>query len=286
MSQGAESTAQDFFSTLRGSVIASIPAVTALVFVIVSVKVFRVSGMEATTTVAIVSSADVFTLLKGVILTMLPGFLTAVTAVAMWWWADSLPQGSEGTVDVRGALRSPQAFFAWVMVTVAFFTISWPIFLALVIPVGYVTVLLVRQSHYDERARSRARVALKGVGGVVAALALGILALAPMVWLPLRTITVVPGEVVHANGKPLPDEFAAYVLNRDDSGTTLLLAEPRTVISVGPGTVEDTMPLCVTPEAPTRVFYLRPSQIVHLDPDNHSPYPNCPQLDYQTIFGT
>lgn len=281
----AGGAAQDFFSTLRGSVIASIPALTAIVFVIVSVKVFRVSGMEATTTVAIVSSADVLDLLKGVILTMLPGFLTALTAVAMWWWADSLPSGDIEGPRPRAMLFSSQAVFVWAMLVTTFFTVSWPMFIALLPPVGYAIWMLARRSRFDGEARVRCRLALKGVGGTVAGLAIGFLALAPTVWLPLRTITVVPGEVVYANGREMPGQFAAYVLSSGEDGANLLLAEPRAVVSVGPGTIEDTQPLCVTPEAPTRVFYLRLSQILRLDADHHSPYPECPELDYQTIFG-
>jgi len=73
-----------FFDTLRGAILSSIPALSALVFVVVAVKVFRASYMETTTTVSIVSNADPFQLLKGVILTLLPGFLAALVAAAVW----------------------------------------------------------------------------------------------------------------------------------------------------------------------------------------------------------
>ena len=55
---------KSFFDTLRGAVLSSVPALTALVFVVVAVKVFRASMMETTTTVAIVTNADLFALLK------------------------------------------------------------------------------------------------------------------------------------------------------------------------------------------------------------------------------
>jgi hypothetical protein len=54
-----------FFDTLRGAILSGIPALTALVFVVVAVKVFRASFMETTTTVSIISNADPFQLLKG-----------------------------------------------------------------------------------------------------------------------------------------------------------------------------------------------------------------------------
>lgn len=280
-----------FFNTLRGSILSSIPALSALTFVIVAVKVFRASGMEATTTVSIVNSADVVTLLKGVILTLLPGFLAAVAAASLWWWADAVP-----AADVRGdpglaarALLSPQAGFAWAMVTMTFFTVSWPIFLFLLVPALYVTVALARRSRarrQDQPPFPRMRRWVKGLAGTAAALAVGFLTLAPSVWLPLRTITIVPGHAVTANGKQLPSQFAAYVLDSDDAGASLLLARPRAVVQVGPRDIEPARPLCVTPEARTRFFYLRLSQVLGIDPDNHSPYPQCPELDSQSIFGT
>jgi hypothetical protein len=283
--------AAGFFTTLRGSLLSSIPALSALTFVIVAVKVFRASGMEATTTVAIVNSADVVTLLKGVILTLLPGFLAAVAAAALWWWADAMPAD-----DVRGdpevatrALLSPQAGFAWAMVTMTFFTISWPIFLFLLVPALYVTVVLVRRSRPrrpDRPPFPHVRRWLKGLAGTAAALAIGFLTLAPSVWVPLRTITIVPGHAVVANGKQMPPQFAAYVLDSNESGASLLLARPRAVVQVGPEDIASLRPLCVTPEARTRFFYLRLSQVLGIDPDNHSPYPLCPELDSQSIFGS
>lgn len=289
-----------FFDTLRGSILSSIPALSALIFVIVAVKVFRASGMETTTTVAIVSSADVIALLKGVTLTMLPGFLAAVTAASMWWWADSFPHRSDaGFVTRSGAplaeaeaarwsLVSAQAAFCWAMVIMAFFTISWPVFLALFLPVALATFELLRQcrtKRYNHTITMRLRRDLKGIGGTAAAVAIGILTLAPSVWLPLRIISVSPGHSVTANGHQMPQQFAAYVLSSDEKGASLLLAQPRAVVTVGPKDISPEQPLCVTPEAPTRAFYLRASQLLHLDSDNHSPYGRCPDLDYQTIFG-
>jgi hypothetical protein len=280
----------DFFDTIRGSIITSIPALSSLTFVIVSVKVFRASGMEATTTVAVVSTADPIALLKGVLLTLLPGFLTAVVATSLWWWADAIPKSpvlTSRTATTVG-LGSPQAVFAWAMVVTAFYTISWPLFLLLLAPTVVVTLGLIRGMRGQEltvERLTRLRMWLKGVGGTTAVLAVAFLTLAPSVWLPLRTISVVSGHVVTANGRPLPDKFAAYVLDHDDDSYNLLLAKPRAVVLVSAHDIKPLPPLCVTPAAKTRFFYLRPSQLVHIDPDNHSPYPQCPQLDYQTIFG-
>ena len=251
-----DAASRGFFSTLRGTVLTSIPALSALVFVIVSVKVFRASGMEATTTVAIVSEADQFTLLKGVVLTLLPGFLAALCAIAMWWWADSIPEpGTAATTPharvsqaeaARRSLFSSQSIFAWSMVVMAYFTVSWPIFLALLLPVVGATVALSREwrsGGFDPTVVRRVRRTLKWVGGTAAALAVGFLTLAPSVWLPLRVISVAPGHQVTANGHQMPRQFAGYVLASDDKGSSLLLAKPRAVIQVGPDDIEDAQPL-------------------------------------------
>jgi len=134
-----------FFDTLRRAALTSIPVLSALVFVIVSIKVFRASMMETTTTVAIVSSANAIALLKGVILTLLPGFLAGLAALAIWWWAGVLPERlDEANVrrDAAKALGSAQAVFAWAMLVMAFFTVWWPVFLILVAPVLAITVAL------------------------------------------------------------------------------------------------------------------------------------------------
>src|ERR1700682_5180372 len=84
---GAKEGSDNVLKTLQGTVWSSIPALSVLVFFAVTVKVFRAARMETTTTVAIVSSADTVALLKGVVLTLLPGFLAGVVAAGIWWWS-------------------------------------------------------------------------------------------------------------------------------------------------------------------------------------------------------
>jgi predicted S18 family serine protease len=68
-------TAPSRLKTLESGVLTSIPVLSVLVFIVVTLKVFRVSGMETTTTVTVISEADTFALLRGVVVTLLPGFL-------------------------------------------------------------------------------------------------------------------------------------------------------------------------------------------------------------------
>jgi len=273
-----DEVSKSFIDTFRGVVLSSIPALSVFVFVVVAVKVFRASGMEATTTVSVVATADAVALLKGVILTLLPGFLAGLTAVSMWWWGGVLPRGT-GRQEARAALISPQAVFAWALIVMAFYTISWPIFLALLAPIAFATLVLVRESR--GRPSSRAgllRPALRAVGVGAALVSIGFLTLTPTVWLPLRTITVAPGETVMLADEELPSPFAAYVLDRDEREASLLLADPRAVLQVASSRLDPEMPLCVPPESSARWLFLRLSQVLSIDPDFHSPYPECPDV--------
>ena len=344
-STDARTPAAGFFDSIRGAIFTSIPALSALVFVVVSVKVFRASRMETTTTVAIVSNADDFQLLKGIVLTLLPGFLAGLTAAAIWWWAAVLPERLEGPdarADAERALFSPQAVWAWAMVVMAFFTIWWPVFLVLFVPVlaatgalipvalgasgvSRRTVALVRGAVAVVAARARARGGgglavswsslvivlvplvvtpeavlfglrprargtlplrrtLKVFGLVAAAVFIGLLTLAPTVWLPLRTVTFNGPPPTLKNGQ-LPQQVAAYVLSSDDKGSSLLLDNPRAVVDVTRAQVERRMPLCVPPESKLRVLTTRASQVVGIDEDPHSPYDTCPQIEQRLLGG-
>jgi hypothetical protein len=283
---------KSFFDTLRGAVLSSVPALSALVFVVVAIKVFRASMMETTTTVAIVSTADLVALLKGVILTLLPGFLAGLTAASIWWWAGILPErldGADAPAAARRGLLSPQAAFAWAMIVTAFFTIWWPIFLLLFLPVLATTVALVRRA----RARRRQlesyetlplRTTLRVFGLVGAAVFVGLLTLQPSVWLPLRKITFT-GTPPTLKGHVLPEHVAAYVLDGDDDGANLLLNKPRAVIRVASGQIGPNTPFCVPPESRLRFLTLRASQIVRLDSDPHSPYEQCPEIPQRLLGG-
>jgi hypothetical protein len=286
-----EDPGKSFFDTLRGAVLSSVPALTALVFVVVAVKVFRASMMETTTTVAIVTNADLFALLKGVILTLLPGFLAGLTAVSIWWWAGVLPErldGPDAPAAASRALNSPQAVFAWAMTVTAFFTIWWPIFLLLFLPMLVTTVALARRARAGKTRAAYETLPLRrmlrffGLAG--AAVFVGLLTLRPSVWLPLRTITFA-GTPPTLNGRVLPEQVAAYVLDSDDKGANLLLSKPRAVIHVTPTQIEKNTPFCVPPESRLRFVTLRASQILRLDEDPHSPYEQCPEIPQRLLGG-
>jgi hypothetical protein len=289
-------TTKTLSETVRSGILTSIPLVSALTFVIVAIKVFRVSGMETTTTVAIVSTADTLALLKGVVLTLLPGFLEVLTAAAVWAYRSVLPiqdlaDGDDLKKAARGALLSPEAAVAWALTVTAFFTIAWPIFALFFLPMAATTASLALESVTGRRRGTRRWLrrwhrALGVVSIAIAAVAICLLALAPTVWTPLRAVTFAPNHApATLQGKQLEPKLAAYVLNEDDKGVTLLVDDPRGVVELGADELEPDKPFCVAPESSTRWLSLRLSQVVHIDQDNHSPYQVCPGLSAQGLLG-
>lgn len=196
---------KNFFETLRSSVLLSFPALSALVFVVVAVKVFRASLMESTTTVAIVSNANAVALLKGVILTLLPGFLAALTAISIWWWGGVVPRKvlrdpAKRKEAVGRALFSPEAVFAWALAVMAFFTIWWPIFVALLVPVLATTSTLVVQYFQGSAHRPTSpaqKRALAVAGDVILVLAIALMGHLGVSW-PAVLVIVVPVVAVVA----------------------------------------------------------------------------------------
>jgi hypothetical protein len=265
-------------SNLEGGLLTSIPVLSALVFVIVAIKVFRVSGMETSTTVSIISKADTFSLLRGVIVTLLPGFLEALTAASLWWWAAMLPRRGEAIqTTARLALFSREAAVAWALTVTMFFTIAWPVFVVFFVPVAVTTAVLYRAPNHPELGASviRMRLVLRVVAVAVGTVSLGLLTLASNPWLPLQAITVRSNHSLTLDHQSLPHKFAAYVLSSNDHGSTLLVDHPRAVIEVSRDDIEPAMPLCVPPEK-GRAWKIRASQAVGIDANVKSPYAECP----------
>jgi hypothetical protein len=167
----------------------------------------------------------------------------------------------------------------WMLIAIAFFTISWPVFLAFFIPVTIAALLVLRRlrSHTGGiGAPGRMKMAVRTFGVSAALLSTFWLALSPQVWLPLRIVSVQPGQTVEVGGQPVASPFSAYVLNTTDKTTSLLLDKPRAVVEVPSSTIQPNPPLCVPRPSPLRWLFLRASQMVHLDHDYGSPYVRCP----------
>jgi len=268
--------------TLASTVLSSIPVLSAIVFLAVAIKVFRASNMETVTTVAIVSTADVVALLKGVILTLLPGFLAGVVAAAIWWWSRDLvldPASTDVKGDAKRGLHNPRLSLVWVALVIAFYTISWPILVVFLLPVALTTGLLFGQSHDRWMTVSWTRRllgALRLLSAVAAVVAILFVALSPTVWLPLRAVDLKPGYSAQLNGKAQAPPFAAFLLSSNSKTTSLLLNSPRGVVEISTAGMQPNPPLCILPVSPLRWLFLRASQVVHADHDYGSPYEICP----------
>jgi hypothetical protein len=329
---GEKGNGQTFLDKLGA--VSSISSVSAVTFILVAIKVFRASGMEASTTVAVVSGADILTLLEGVILTLLPSFIGLVTAAAIWWWSRKLPEGGDREAS-RKAFLDQDHLTAWVLVTVGFFTVpsvllipaipmllsafwlfrhirdaGWIRVLRVIVPILWVVVIVVWAIAgiaarawpafallfvvttvsglwllFGDHDKLPSRKRLTWYGRAIAltcfvavVLNLYFLALSPTVWLPRRLIDTESGEAVVVGEVTMPDRFGAYVLSTDDEKVSLLLDDPRAVVEVGPGVVAPLPPICVPPRPNVlaRALFLRPVQLLGLEPDPGTPYSTCP----------
>jgi hypothetical protein len=282
---------QTFLGTLGGIVLTSVPVVTTVVFFAVTLKVFRVANMDTATTVAVVSEADVVALLKGVVLTLLPGFLAALVSLSIWWWADELPtanlehpavaaSGRRSTQARKAAaLNNPRFVLVLGCLTVAFFTLPWTVFLVFLLPVAAVVTLMLLQARGRALRVRGARELVRAAALLMAVAMVGTLALSPTVWLPVRAVQLKEGAKVELYDQQVSGLVAAYVLSRDKDRTTLLLDSPRAVVDVATDQVEPDAPLCISEPSPLRPYFVRASQALGWDADPGSPYLRCPTED-------
>lgn len=181
----------------------------------------------------------------------------------------------------RAGLLSGEAALAWTLMAMGFFTISWPAFLILFLPMVLCTAWLLGRTldRWGKPESGRVlRSSLRVFGAVSAIASVAFLTISATVWTPLRLIQVLPGHTVELKGQPLPDRFGAFVLNSGEDGASLLLDSPRAMIQVGAGIIAPDPPICIPPPSSSRRFFLRTSQILGIEADRGSPYEICPQL--------
>jgi hypothetical protein len=155
---GSSDSLQDVVKT---AVLSGLPIVAALTFVAVTIKVFRVARMETATTVAIVSSADPVVLLKGVIVSLLPGFLAGMIALGVWQWATAMPAYGFTVQDGRRALSGPRAGLLATLLIIGFFTVPSFAYLLICLPVlAFIGVVLSGLLRPWCRARFSSRILL------------------------------------------------------------------------------------------------------------------------------
>lgn len=275
-------------AAVSASILSSIPLLTSVLFFAAAVKVFRAANMETATTVAVVSSADVVALLKGVILTLLPGFLAALTAAVIWWWSADLPASTVERADRMSAqqwrnvksafsLGNPRFCVVLGALVVAFFTLPWTVFLIFAMVVVGAWLVLRQQSLGRWTQIRTVRTGLRAGGLLLALTMIGTLALSSTVWLPIRLVELRPGFSVSLRSQVVRGQIAAYVLDSaPGQRTSLLLDKPRAVIDIPTDQFLPYPQLCITPPSPHRWLFLRASQRIGLDKDFGSPYALCP----------
>jgi hypothetical protein len=160
-------------------------------------------------------------------------------------------------------------------------TTMWPSFAILFVVLTVSALWLAFGDHDKIPAEARLRwyrhaIALTCL--VAVALNVYSLALSPTVWLPRRLFDIEPGKSVVIDEKTMPDRFSAYVLSSDDKSVNLLLDYPRAVVEIPPDAVAPLPPICVPPRPGVlaRALFLRPVQLLGLEPDPGTPYPTCP----------
>lgn len=273
---------QTFLGTLTGAVISSIPVVSTIVFLAVAIRVFRVANMETVTTASVVGESDLIALLKGMVLTLLPGILAAIVSAAIWWWAGDIPapakgESSDGLRDSSqlAPLLNPRFALVLVCLAIAFFTLPWTALVVFLIPVVAVVILLIARSCGWSGGIRWARPVLRTSGLVLACVIIGSVVMRPTVWLPVRLVEFRDGYAVTLQDREVSGRVKAYVLSETDAQVSLLLDDPRAVVQVPADQIAPNPPLCVAAPASNRWMFVRASQVLGLDPDPGSPYIRC-----------
>lgn len=289
---------------VREALWTGIPVTSVLLFVAVAIKVFRAAHMETSTAVAIVKSADVVALSKGVVVTLLPGFLASLIALAVWLWVRAMPSEKKSSnqneeessyqseeefsnqrekefskQDASQALIGPNADLLWVVLAIGFFTVPFVVFLLIFLPVAVLALILMvrlRKPSLWQSVFKHTRTSMVVLSLLTAVASTGWLAISSDVWLPLRTITISDSHSITVGDKVIEHRVAAYILDSDADQTTLLVDEPRAVVTVSTASIEPNPPICIPAPSHLRWLLVRTSQKVGLEDDYPSPYPRCP----------
>lgn len=283
-----DSPASSIRAAVRDAVFSGLPILAGLTFVATTIKVFRVAHMDISTTVAIVSSANSVALLKGVIVTLLPGFLAGMLALGIWLWANSIAEGEDAATEdaktkarkdgAKRALYTARAGIVVALLAIGFFTIPTFAFASIFLPVLVLVVLLIIRAkngkktdlfHYTRRT-------LITLSAIVAVGSTLYLAISSDVWLPMRDVRITPGSVIQVGNMELRQHVAAYILDTTKTDVTLLLDNPRAVVTVDPSAILPNPAICIPPPSALRSILLRPSQFIGVEKDYGSPYPVCP----------
>jgi hypothetical protein len=248
-------------------ILTNLATLSVLSFLLVAIKVFRISDMETSTALAVVTSADTASVIRGVLIALLPAFLAALIATFLLWRSRAMIH--------QAAFPIPR-WVAWVLFALSLFIVATVAFAGLLV-LFLVMLGLIRW--YLRRREDRPRGAMPGLR-LVSLVSFG-LALYFMATFALeRTSLWVPEEKVRFAAADLTTQtfprlaypredtrsvtFVGYVIKAEE-GSTVMLTESK------PGAVRvlvriPAVPLrrviCL-PDPPSNAWiYRRPIQVL------------------------
>jgi hypothetical protein len=209
--------------------------ISVLSFLLVAIKVFRVSDMETSTALAVITTADTGAVIRGVLISLLPAFLAVLIASYAWWRSQA---------TIKGTAFPLRRWVAWLLFALSLFIVAT---VAFVILLGLFLVMLQLIRAYGARRNGSPRrrfTALQAVSFLSGALALyfmGTFALE-------RTSLWVPEERVTFSSKDLAEQvfppgaypnrtvgsttFIGYVLREGETTTPMLVESERGAVRV------------------------------------------------------
>jgi hypothetical protein len=252
---------------LQSWIRSNLGTISVLSFLLVAIKVFRVSDMETSTALAVITTADTGAVVRGVLISLLPAFLAVLIASYAWWRSQA---------TIRGTAFPLRRWVAWLLFALSMFIVATVAFVVL-LALFLVMIQLIRTYGPRRNGVNRRRfTALQAVSFVSAALALyfmGTFALErTSLWVPEERVTFAakdlaghvfpPGAYPHRN--VASTSFIGYVLREGDPTTPMLVESERGAVRIFirvPGT-PTSRTVCLADPPSSSWFYRRPIQVL------------------------
>ena len=238
--------------------------ISVLSFLLVALKVFRVSDMETSTALAVITTADTGAVIRGVLISLLPAFVAVLIASYAWWRSQAA---------IKGRAFPLRDWVAWLLFALSLFIVATVAFVVL-LALFLLMLQLIRT--YGRGGAERRFGALQAASFLSAALALyfmGTFALErTSLWVPEERVAFSPKDLAgqvfppgaYPNRNSSSTTFIGYVL-REGSETTPMLVESergavRVFIKVPGKPVSRTV--CLADPPSSSWFYRRPIQVL------------------------
>lgn len=240
--------------------------ISVLSFLLVAIKVFRVSDMETSTALAVITSADTASVIRGVLMSLLPAFVAALIASFLYWRSESL---------IRAQAFPIPRWVAWTLLALALFIVATLAFILLA-ALFLATLWLVRRyvtPSEGNRPRSLWLQAVRWASFVFAVYFAVTFALErTSLWVPEERVRFAAADLARQAFPQLayPRErtdsntFIGYVLKQGD-GATVLLTESkpgavRVFVRIPANPVRRSV--CLADPPSNAWYYRRPIQVL------------------------